>query len=128
MTLDSELVRALEEDYKTAPISQQDRVMLDLPKFSIAQGFYYALYRQDTVNLLAFNLDKAESRMEQYTDEAVRSAMGENQAVSIFEPGSADTFSNEIKARYLGTPLWKYALLIALAFLLTEVLLIRFLK
>jgi uncharacterized peroxidase-related enzyme len=27
--LDSELVRALEEDYKTAPISEQDRVMLD---------------------------------------------------------------------------------------------------
>ena len=29
MTLDGELVRALEEDYRTAPISEQDRVMLD---------------------------------------------------------------------------------------------------
>ena len=29
MTLDSEMVQALEEDYKTAPISEQDRVMLD---------------------------------------------------------------------------------------------------
>ena len=29
MTLDGELVKALEEDYKTAPISEQDRVMLD---------------------------------------------------------------------------------------------------
>ena len=29
MTLDGEMVRALEEDYKTAPISEQDRVMLD---------------------------------------------------------------------------------------------------
>ena len=29
MTLDSEMVRALEADYKTAPISEQDRVMLD---------------------------------------------------------------------------------------------------
>jgi uncharacterized peroxidase-related enzyme len=29
VTLDGELVRALEEDYKTAPISEQDRVMLD---------------------------------------------------------------------------------------------------
>jgi uncharacterized peroxidase-related enzyme len=29
VTLDSEMVRALEEDYKTAPISEQDRVMLD---------------------------------------------------------------------------------------------------
>jgi uncharacterized peroxidase-related enzyme len=29
VTLDGELVRALEEDYRTAPISEQDRVMLD---------------------------------------------------------------------------------------------------
>ena len=29
MTLDGEMVKALEENYKTAPISEQDRVMLD---------------------------------------------------------------------------------------------------
>ena len=29
MTLDEELVRALQEDYKTAPISAQDKAMLD---------------------------------------------------------------------------------------------------
>ena len=29
MTLNEELVKALQEDYRTAPISEQDRVMLD---------------------------------------------------------------------------------------------------
>ena len=29
MTLDDELVKALQDDYKTAPISEQDKVMLD---------------------------------------------------------------------------------------------------
>ena len=29
MTLDEELVKALQEDYQTAPISEQDRAMLD---------------------------------------------------------------------------------------------------
>ncbi|HYN84917.1 MAG TPA: hypothetical protein VER32_06675 [Pyrinomonadaceae bacterium] len=29
MTLDEELVRALQDDYREAPISEQDRVMLD---------------------------------------------------------------------------------------------------
>ena len=29
MTLDAELVKALQEDYRTAPISEQDQVMLD---------------------------------------------------------------------------------------------------
>jgi len=29
VTLDEELVKALQEDFRTAPISEQDRVMLD---------------------------------------------------------------------------------------------------
>ena len=29
MTLDAELVKALQEDYRTAPISEPDKVMLD---------------------------------------------------------------------------------------------------
>jgi uncharacterized peroxidase-related enzyme len=29
VTLDGELVKALQEDYRTAPISEQDRAMLD---------------------------------------------------------------------------------------------------
>jgi uncharacterized peroxidase-related enzyme len=29
VTLDAELVKALQEDYKTAPITEQDRAMLD---------------------------------------------------------------------------------------------------
>ena len=29
MTLDEELVKALQEDYRTAPISEQERAMLD---------------------------------------------------------------------------------------------------
>ncbi len=29
MTLDEELVKAIQEDYTTAPLSEQDRVMLD---------------------------------------------------------------------------------------------------
>lgn len=29
MTLDEELVKALQDDYKSAPVSEQDRVMLD---------------------------------------------------------------------------------------------------
>ena len=29
MTLDEDLVKALKDDYRTAPISEQDRVMLD---------------------------------------------------------------------------------------------------
>jgi hypothetical protein len=105
-----------------------DQVLLEIPKFSISQGFYHVLAQNDTVNLLAFNLDKAESLLDQYSGTEMKNQMGNGENISIFEAGSTEAFSNEIKERYLGKPLWKYALMIALFFLFVEVLLIRFLK
>lgn len=105
-----------------------DNLIFDIPKFSISKGFYKVIAGRDTVSLLAFNLDKAESRMDQYTGEEIKTLLGSGENISIFEVASAEAFSNEIKERYLGKPLWKYALLLALFFLLLEILLIRFLK
>jgi hypothetical protein len=105
-----------------------DRVLMDIPKFSIDQGFYNVVSNRDTINLIAFNLDKAESILDQYSANDLKLQMGNGSNITIFEAGSSETFSNEIKARYLGKPLWKYALMLALVFLLAEVLLVRFLK
>ena len=105
-----------------------DRVFIEIPKFSVEQGFYDIVSQSDTVGLIAFNLDKDESLMDQYTGEEVKAQAGGGDNISIFTAASSNAFSNEIKERYLGTPLWKYALLLALLFLVTEVLLIRFLK
>ncbi len=105
-----------------------DHVVLEIPRFSIDPGFYYAMVQQDTVGLVAFDLDKHESLLEQWTGDEIKSQLGGGKNISVFESGSGDSFSNEIKERYLGTALWKYALVLALLFLLAEVLLIRFLK
>ncbi len=105
-----------------------DKVFLEIPKFSISQGFYQVLAAEQPVGLIAFNLDKAESLLEQFTGTEVKDQMGNAPNISIFEASSTEAFSNEIKERYLGKPLWKYAVMIALFFLLAEVLLIRFLK
>jgi hypothetical protein len=105
-----------------------DRVFMEVPKFSIEQGFYKIASQRDTIGLLAFNLDKEESLMDQYSGEEIKTRAGGGTNISIFTASTSDTFSNEIKERYLGTPLWKYALLLALLFIITEVLLIRFLK
>ncbi|MBL0745149.1 vWA domain-containing protein [Chryseolinea lacunae] len=116
------------EEVVPAQRNVNDDVIFDIPKFSIVKGFYNVVMRRDTINLLAFNLDKAESLMAQFSGEEVKAALGGGDNITIFKVGSADAFSKEIKERYLGTPLWKYALLLALTFLLAEILLIRFLK
>ncbi|MBL7871046.1 MAG: BatA domain-containing protein [Cyclobacteriaceae bacterium] len=105
-----------------------NKLLLEIPRYSINHGFYYVTHGPDTLDLLAFNLEKKESMLAQFAGEEVKTAMGGGNQVSIFKATSAETFSNEIKERYLGTPLWKYALILALIFLLAEVLLIRFLK
>jgi len=105
-----------------------NEVYLDIPKFSIDNGFYSIVSEDDTVGLIAFNIDKAESLLDQFTGNEIKNQMGNGSNISIFEAGSAEAFSDEIKAKYLGKPLWKYAVMLALLFLLAEVLLIRFLK
>jgi hypothetical protein len=105
-----------------------DRVMIDIPKFTMSEGFYNVVGRTDTLGVLAFNLEKVESLLEQVPAIDVKTALGSKNEVTIFDSGSSETFSNEIKERYLGTPLWKYSLVLALLFVAIEILLIRFLK
>jgi hypothetical protein len=117
-----------EEEIVPSQRKLNEQVIFDLPKFSITKGFYKVVSNRDTISLLAFNLDKAESLLDQYNGEDMKKLLGGSDLVTIFKVESQEAFSNEIKERYLGTPLWKFALLLALLFLLVEILLIRFLK
>jgi hypothetical protein len=117
-----------EEEIVPSQRRLDENIIFDIPKFSMTKGFYKIVANRDTVGLLAFNLDKSESLMDQYTGAELKELLGSGDRVTIFEVGSQEAFTNEIKERYLGTPLWKYALILSLFFLLVEILLIRFLK
>ncbi len=104
-----------------------DRVIMELPKFSMEAGFYYAMFKKDTLDEVAFNLTRDESRLAHDTPTDLETKFA-NKHVSVFAASSASALATDIRERYMGTPLWKYALVLALAFLLAEVLLIRFLK
>ncbi len=104
------------------------QVVLDLPRHTLKTGFYKVVAAGDTIDLLAFNPDTRESLMEQYGPDVATTFFGGGENVRIFEASDSETFSNEIKERYLGTPLWKYAIMLALLFLVAEVLLIRFMR
>ena len=105
-----------------------DRVYLEIPRFAISPGFFNVTYLGDTLDLIAVNLDKEESILEQYSGAEAKSLMGQGKNISLFQASSPEAFRGEIKERYLGTPLWKLALVLALIFLLAEILLIRLLK
>ncbi|MBL7848223.1 MAG: BatA and WFA domain-containing protein [Cyclobacteriaceae bacterium] len=105
-----------------------DRVILEIPRYFVDPGFYVARIQSDTLGLIAFDMDKRESLLEQWSGEEVKAHLGGGDNISVFRPAAEGSFSNEIKERYLGRQLWKYALIAALIFLLAEVLLIRFLK
>ncbi len=104
-----------------------DKVIMELPKFSMNAGFYQAMFKKDTLDQVAFDLTREESRLDRFTASQLESQFA-NKMVSVFSSGSASSLANDIRERYLGTPLWKHALLLSLLFLLAEVLLIRFLK
>lgn len=105
-----------------------DRVILEVPRYQLEKGFYTVVHKKDTLDIVAFNLDKAESILENFSPEEAKAQFGGGNSITIFNSRNAADFRNEIKERYLGTPLWKYALVVALLFLLVEVLLLRFLK
>ncbi|HWA35457.1 MAG TPA: BatA domain-containing protein [Cyclobacteriaceae bacterium] len=129
-SLDSDTPVRLTGKQEVVPAQRRnsDKLVLEIPKFSIDPGFYYARSRQDTIGLVAFDVDKKESLMEQWTGDDVKTMLGGGKNISLFDAAATGSFADEIKERYLGTALWKYALLLALLFLLAEVLLIRFLK
>ena len=65
--------------------------------------------------------------MDQYSSEELNS-MFNNSYVSVLDHASFDRYTDRILQAKSGVPLWKYAVMLALLFLLAEVLLIRFLK
>ena len=105
-----------------------NQLFIDIPKFSIQQGFYKIVSERDSLQLVAFNIDNAESLLDQADGNEIKNQLGNGDNISIFEAESVDQFSSEVKDRYLGKALWKHALVLSLLFLLAEVLLIRFLK
>ncbi|MBS1487461.1 MAG: BatA and WFA domain-containing protein [Bacteroidetes bacterium] len=102
-------------------------LIFDLPKDAVTAGFYWAVSQPDTLGLLAFNPDKRESLLASLNMDLVQQKLG-SKNISVFEAGTAESFTKELKERYLGTPLWKYAVVLSLLFLLIEILFIRFLK
>ena len=105
-----------------------NHLIMELPKYALSPGYYELGKGKLTKSLLSFNHDKQESLLAQLTINQIKTAFSPYENVEILDLEDAESFGVQIKEARLGVPLWKYALVLALLFLLAEILLIRFFK
>jgi hypothetical protein len=101
-------------------------LVMEIPKFTLTPGLYSLRLNEQERGTLAFNVAKPESILAQYTEDGIAGLFAEDN-VAIFDASNAENFASSVNAKRFGVPLWKYAVILALFFLLVEILLIRFL-
>ena len=101
--------------------------ILELPEGNLSQDFYEVVVEADTIELLALNTSKVESELTPYSEEEINEAFGTSDRVEIQGLTDADSWF-EAGSGLGGNSLWKYALILALAFVMCEILLIRLMK
>jgi hypothetical protein len=95
---------------------------------SIRTAGHYDLFSgQKLIAAVAFNYDRRESQMRMLDEKQLNLLMEENQ-IRNFQTVDASSPGLTKKLRQVteGIYLWKYCIMIALAFLLAEILLLRF--
>ncbi len=125
------------EDVEILPIQRvrNNNLLLELPSSAdlsdnqeLESGFYDLQIDGKTQAVLGLNHDSKESRMGNYSPEELRSFFGNRPNVTVFESIQDNDFIDSFAEQNFGKQLWKYFLYAALAFLLIEVLLVRFMK
>ncbi len=108
---------------------------MDMPKAaqmsdnqSLESGYYELQLDGKTQQLVALNHDNQESKMDYYSADELRKIFKSQKNVEVFDNMQSNDFVDTFRTANFGTPLWKYFIMAALAFLLIEILLIRFLK
>ncbi|GAA3933574.1 BatA domain-containing protein [Hymenobacter algoricola] len=107
---------------------QAGELRFDVPPAMGVPGFYALTRNGRALTTLAFNFDKRESNLASYSAAELRQLIGPNRPnVQVYEAGAGQSVAAQYKAERVGTPLWRYCLWLALASMLAEVLLLRFL-
>ncbi|MBX2841318.1 MAG: BatA domain-containing protein [Flammeovirgaceae bacterium] len=128
----NDIFKLVNGDFELIP-SQQiagNNLNLNVPKNNLESGTYRIENSKTKRNggLIAFNYDKSESQLEYYSTEELQTFFGDAKNVQIFAAPDEEEFAKEFSTKNISTPLWRYALLLALLFLFVEILFIRFWK
>ncbi|MDB4727613.1 BatA domain-containing protein [Saprospiraceae bacterium] len=94
----------------------------------VREAGYYELFLNpdDVLAEYAFNYDRKESELDYFNEEDLTKIAGNR--MSVIGLTSSASFENLIEERSQGVVLWRWCLILALLFLLLEVLILRFWK
>ncbi|MDX2191404.1 MAG: BatA domain-containing protein [Bacteroidota bacterium] len=103
-------------------------MFFDMPAVPMDPG-YYDVYQNDSmITSIAVNIEKAESIMDFYTYGDLKKGFADKKNVTVYENSNSYNYIDAYSDKYIGTPLWKYCIMLSLLFLLAEIVLIRFVK
>lgn len=133
------LYKLRREEQEVIPLQRVagGRLFMEVPQDVVQPGFYDLVRIEESTAgsngedmpllSLAFNVEKQESLIEQYSIGELQEKFDNSANVKIYEAEDIDAFSELVRKQHTSISFWKYTLLLALFFLLTEILLIRFL-
>jgi len=106
------------------------KLLIDIPHHHHQAGNYQVVRKSNNavIGAVAFNYDKKESILDNYTTEELKAVWGNLPNVQFIATDNALNFAKNIVEQYTNKPFWRYFLLAALLFLLAEILVLRFLK
>ena len=105
-----------------------NRLILTVPGELSEAGFYQLASPEGNVRTLAFNYDKRESFLEQYSAQELKELTSDFPNVVVHEAGTGAEFAKKYREQTKGKPLWIYCLIIVLIALAAETAIIRFVK
>ena len=121
-------VRIVGLDFEYIPEFQRkdNQLILALPS-DISPGKYVLMRGQDTLKQLSVNLPKSESEMLAPTIKDMKEEFSSLSNVTIIDANDTSS-SATLLVLDAGVPLWKYALILTLLFIMIETVLHRYLK
>jgi len=133
LNLDSSFTQGLFKlkrgDEELIPTQQliDNRLLLELPTENMTPGYYDLIHENTVQKTLAFNYPKKESVLNQFTAFDLEQAFENQPSVKIFDFKSVESLKSEMNTLFIGQTYWKHFVVLALIFLLAEILVARFL-
>lgn len=116
------------DDQEATPeqYAQSGSMVLKFDKLHLLEGNYDLVQNDTLLEQISFNVPDSESKLAALGEQEIRDLLTKtgNESINV-NPAIRGSFSDEIKSRTDGVPLWKYFLMGALVFLLAEFLILR---